>query len=87
MEGVARLAGEWNAEIWTSSLAHREGQQTDARGIPLEVARFDGWLAVVVLLESRGDHVRVRILKDHERTDVADLRVELDPATLLLRWQ
>ena len=87
MEGVARLAREWEAEVWTSSLVHREGQQCDGRGIPLAVARFDRWLAVVALLESRGDHVRVRILKDHDRPEVADLRLELDPSTLLLRWQ
>jgi hypothetical protein len=31
--------------------------------------------------------VRVRILKDHERGDVADLHLELDPSTLLLRWR
>ena len=87
LQGVQRLAREWNAEIWTSSLVHREGQACDSRGIPLEVARHDGYLGVVVLLESVGDHVRVRILKDHEQRDVADLQMELDPATLLLRWQ
>ena len=87
MEGVARLARSWDAEIWTSSLTHREGQECDARGVPLTVARFDAWLAVIVLLESRGERVRVRILKDHDRAEVADLRLELDPATMLLRWQ
>ncbi len=87
MEGVARLARAWDAEIWTSSLTHREGQECDARGVPLTVARFDAWLAVIVLLESRGERVRVRILKDHDRAEVADLRLELDPATMLLRWQ
>ena len=87
LEGVQRLAREWDAEIWTSSLVHREGQQFDARGIPLDVARHDAYLAVIVLLESKGDHVRVRLLKDHDHQDLADLHMELDPATLLLRWQ
>ncbi len=87
MQGVQRLAREWDAEIWTSSLVHREGQQCDERGIPFEVARHDAYVSVVVLLDSQADHVRVRILKDHEHREVADLHLELDPSTLLLRWR
>lgn len=87
LEGVQRLARQWDAEIWTSSLVHREGQDHDARGVPLAMAKLDRFLALIVLLESRGDHVRVRLLKDHDRAVPADLRMELDPATLMLRWQ
>jgi hypothetical protein len=85
IEGVRKLAGQWSAEVWTASITHREGQQFDARGIPLDVARFDPWLAVVLKLEPQADHIRVRILKDRDR-DIADVQLELDPRTLLLRW-
>ncbi len=87
MEGVANLAREWDAEIWTSSHMHREGQQIDASGIPVEVARFQKWLAVILKLDPTADHIRLRILWDRGRPDVADLRMELDPGTLLLRWR
>ncbi|MFH1145167.1 MAG: hypothetical protein V1774_11540 [Candidatus Eisenbacteria bacterium] len=87
MEGVQRLASAWNAEIWTSSHTHREGQQFDGRGVPLEIARFDSFLALILCLEPQADHVRVRILKDHDRAEIADLHLELDPKTLLLRWR
>lgn len=86
MEGVQRLAREWEAEVWTSSHSHREGQQFDARGVPVEIARFDAFLALIIRLESQADHVRVRILKDHDREETADVHLELDPKTLLLRW-
>ena len=49
------------------------------RGVPLEVARYDDALALIVVLKSRDDHVRVRVLKDHDRAEVPELRLELDP--------
>ena len=33
------------------------------------------------------EHIRVRILKDRDRTDVADLQLQLDPKAMLLRWR
>lgn len=87
MEGIERLAAGWKAEVWTSAITHREGQEVDDRGVPAEVARFDGHLSVILSLEPRADHVRVKILKDHEKTEVADLHLELEPRTLLLRWR
>jgi hypothetical protein len=85
--GVLALARDWNTEIWTSSLTHREGQECDARGIPLSVARFDDRLSLIVALESVADHVRVRILKSHDRPEAPEINMELDPRTLLLRWR
>lgn len=87
IDGVLALARDWNTEIWTSSLTHREGQACDARGIPLSVARFDDRLSLIVALESVADHVRVRILKSHDRPVAPDINMELDPRTLLLRWR
>jgi hypothetical protein len=86
MEGLVRLAEQWQAEIWTSSNTHREGQELDAQGIPTTVARYAASLPLILYLEPSADHVRVRILRDRDRADVADLQLELDPATGLLRW-
>lgn len=86
MDGVCRLAGEWGAEIWTASLTHREGQRVDERGVPVEVARFDASLSVIVNLVPTSDYIKVCIVKDHDRENIPDLHLELDPATLLLRW-
>lgn len=87
IEGVRKLAQEWDAEIWTSAQVHREGQEHDERGIPAEVVRYDDLIEVITLLEPRHDHVHVRILKDHDKDDAPDLHMELDPRTLLLRWR
>jgi len=86
IEGIRKLAAEWNAEIWTSSITHREGQEADERGVPTKVARYDDLIDVIVHLCPESDHVRVRITKEHASEEIAQVRMELDPATMLLRW-
>ncbi len=87
IQGVKKLAAEWGAEVWTSSNIHREGQETDDRGVPHSVARFDSELGVIINLEPDSDNVKVRILKEHGSTEPAQVQIELDPRTLLLRWR
>jgi len=87
MEGLARLAAQWGVEVWTSSHMHREGQRINEDGIPEEVARFNSWLSVILKLEPTADRIRLRILRDRGREDIADLQMELDPNKMLLRWR
>jgi hypothetical protein len=87
IQGVKKMAAEWGAEIWTSSNIHREGQEYDARGVPNTVGRFDDEISVIINLEPDSDHVKVKILKEHGSTEPAQVQIELDPKTLLLRWR
>lgn len=83
---LKKLAEDTQVEVWITALRPREGQERDERGIPIEVAKLDELLSVIVRLEPRQDHVRLRIVKDHENRELSDLHIELDPKTLLLRW-
>mgnify|MGYP001821276200 CR=1 FL=1 len=87
IDGLLKLAAEWNAEVWTSSNTHREGQEMDARGVPRSVANFDNDLSVIINLEPDSDHIKVRIIKEHGSSEPAQVQIELDPTTLLLRWR
>jgi len=86
MRALKELAGDKQVEVWITALRHREGQERDERDVPVDVARLDEHLSVIVRLEPRQDHVHLRIVKDHENRELADLHIELDPKTLLLRW-
>lgn len=81
---LRKLAQDFKLELWITALRHREGQERDERDVPAEVARFDDYLSVIVRLEPKSDHVRLRIVKDHENEKLADLHLELDPRTLLV---
>ena len=87
IEGIRRLAGEWNAEIWTSSNTHREGQEMDDRSVPSTVARFDPLIDVIVHLCPDGQQIKVKISKEHANENIAEVQMGLDPATMLLRWR
>ena len=87
IKGVKKMAAEWGAELWTSSNTHREGQEMDARGVPADVAKFDEDLSVIINLVTESNQVKVKIIKEHRSNDPAQVQIELDPKTLLLRWR
>jgi hypothetical protein len=87
LEAVKALAVRYECEVWLSGNVHRDGEEKDARGVPLQIARFDRHLSVIVRLDAEAGHVRLRLVKDHESPEVAALQLELDPSTFLVRWQ
>lgn len=87
LEGLKKMGADWDAELWTSSNTHREGQELDDRGVPMDVARFEKNLDVLVALCPENEHIKVNTLKDHDNQEIPQISLELDPKTMLLRWQ
>ena len=87
LEGIRKLATKWGAEVWASSNTHREGQEVDARGVPAVVAKFDKHVDVVVDLVPENEHVEVKVIKEHDNPEIAQVQLEVDPRTMLLRWR
>jgi KaiC/GvpD/RAD55 family RecA-like ATPase len=81
---LKEYAKRHNVELWLSAITRREDTSTSAQGIPNPVGRFEAWISVMVQLEPRSSGVLLRLLKDHENPDVENLRLRLDPRTLLL---
>lgn len=87
IQGICDLAREMDAEIWTGSSLHRQGQELDDRGVPQEVAWHEENIAVILSLQSQNDHVRLHILKEHQSEEPPSVSLELDRETRLLRWR
>ncbi|MBM3318108.1 MAG: hypothetical protein FJY75_09700 [Candidatus Eisenbacteria bacterium] len=86
LSGLRGLAGEAELEIWLSAVADPARGLRDPRGVDEGVVRFEEHIAVIVLLHSEEEGaVTIQLLKDHDNPDVADLRLKLDPTTLLLK--
>ena len=80
------LAKDHDVELWLSALSHRDDTEVDSRGVPTKIARVEQEISVLVCLEPQSDHVKLKLIKDHENPEVADLHMELDPTSLLLKW-
>lgn len=83
---IKALAQETNSEIWLSAQGHRDDDRDDL-GVPVRLQPYLEHLSVVVRLKSENTHVRLQLIKDHDNKNLADLHIELDPKTLLLKWE
>jgi KaiC/GvpD/RAD55 family RecA-like ATPase len=80
MAALRALARERNVELWLSAYADTMPKALGELPEPLD--RFKDQLSVVVYLQPERDVVRLRLLKDHDNADLADLHLRLDPHTM-----
>jgi hypothetical protein len=79
-----QLAVDQDAAIWFAAVLHRENLQLDDRAIPAPVNRFADLFSVIIMLEPIQNYINMRLLKDHDSTDLEKLHLKLDPKTLLI---
>jgi hypothetical protein len=77
------IAGEADAELWMSAVTTRDAER-DGRGIPEPVAHLESGIDVVLSMGHDGQAVHVGLHKDHDNPNVPELKLALDPTTLLL---
>jgi hypothetical protein len=80
VEDLRSLAQELPAEIWLEATSDKEREVA----VPVGIQAFEDLISVILALEPGSDVVNLRAIKDHANPDVSDLRVSLDPRTLLL---
>ncbi len=74
---LAYLAKKRDVELWFSG--HSAGLPEKSGELPGPLQPFAPFLDVVVYLQPERDVVRLRLLKDHDNKDLADLHLRLDP--------
>ena len=55
------------------------------QGVPEPVSRLENEIDVILRMAHDTKAVHVSLLKDHDNPDVADLKLALDPTTMLLK--
>lgn len=83
LDALREIASAADAELWMSAVIHREAER-NAHGIPQPVAPLSSALDVILEMTHEGGKVHVGLLKDHDNPDVSDLKLALDPTTMLL---
>src|SRR5262249_8565816 len=76
---LRELARERDVELWFSGYA--AGLPAKQGDLPGPLQTFAPFLDVVVYLQPERDVVHLRLLKDHDHADLADLHLRLDPHT------
>lgn len=78
------FAGRLGLEVWFSASLRGDEPLFDERGIPVELKGHLGAIDVLISLQHHGDHVHFALVKDHDRLAPKDMRLKLDPKTLLI---
>jgi hypothetical protein len=83
LAGLREIARSVEAEMWLSATTTREAQRNE-RGVPEPIAHLEAGIDVILTMGHDGRAVHVGLHKDHGNPQVSDLRLALDPVTLLL---
>jgi hypothetical protein len=80
---LRETASACDAELWMSAVTTRSAERNE-RGIPEPLAHIEGRLDVVLSMAHDGQGVHVALHKDHDSAQVPDLKLALDPRTMLI---
>ena len=83
LAGLRAIAREADAEMWLSATTTRTAERNE-RGVPEPIAHLEAAVDVILTMGHDGRAVHVGLHKDHGNPQVSDLRLALDPVTLLL---
>jgi hypothetical protein len=83
LRALRRIASECEAELWMSATTTRDSKRDD-RGVPEPVAHLESEIDVILTMAHDGTGVHVGLHKDHDNPDVSELKLALDPTTMLL---
>ena len=84
LELFKAFAGRLGLEVWFSASLRGDEPLFDERGIPFMMKDHLKAIDVLISLVHHGDHVHFSLVKDHDRLAPKDLRLKLDPKTLLI---
>lgn len=79
-----KFAGRVGARIWFSASLRGEGPLYDERDVPRLLRDFLDIIDVLLTLQHHGDHVHLTLVKDRDKLAARNLRLRLDPRSLLI---
>ncbi len=83
LDALRRMARACQAELWMSAVTTRDASRND-RGVPEPLAHLESSVDVILTMAHDGTAVHVGLLKDHDNPRVSDLKLALDPTSMLL---
>jgi hypothetical protein len=78
------FAQKLDLEVWFSASLKGKEPLFDPQGTPHELKKHMDSIDVLISLSYQDDHVHLHLVKDHDHPSPGDLKVRLDPNTLLI---
>ena len=78
------FAQRLDIEVWFSASLKGEEPLYDPQGMPNELKDYIDSIDVLITLSYQDDHIHLSLVKDHDYPSPGDLKVKLDPKTLLI---
>ncbi|MDY6880944.1 MAG: ATPase domain-containing protein [Thermodesulfobacteriota bacterium] len=83
-QGLKEIAAEFQLEVWLSALSHRHINDVNERGVPYPCHEFEEFFSIIIQLQPQAEGVFLRLLKDHDSTEISKTLIRLDPNTFLV---
>jgi hypothetical protein len=84
LQKFKKFAQKIGLRVWFSASLKAEDPLFDERGIPHELQGYLEQIDVLITLAYQDEHVRLRLVKDYDNPPPGDLKIKLDPRTLLI---
>lgn len=80
--GLKAFAKEMKLSLWMT--ADVNPAKTEKNGVPTDLAKYAAEACVLITLQSHGDHIALRLVKDHDSYAGEEMNLRLDAKTLLI---
>jgi hypothetical protein len=81
---IKEFARTESVEVWYSCTLPPSGGEKSKEGVPLILKDYMDSIDVLISLDPMPDCIHFSVLKDHDRINPEDLKLKLDPKTLLI---
>ncbi len=78
------FAGRIGAEIWFSASLKGDGPLFDAEGFPIVLKDYAKKIDVLITMAFKEKHVRLYMVKNHNKLETGELPLQFDPKTMLI---
>jgi len=78
------FARKMGLEIWVSASLKGDEPLFDEKGVPNELKNYLDQIDVLITLAFRNEHVRLSLVKNYDYPPPGDLKIRLDPKSLLI---
>ena len=78
------FAQKMGLRVWFSASLKGEDPLFDDKGLPNELRGYLDQIDVLITLSYKDEHVRLSLVKDFDNPPSGDLKIKLDPKTLLI---